>query len=178
MCEPITLTTGLLIASTAVAAAGVAYSAVSSSNQAKYQSKVNNANAAMAEKASADALERGRTDAKNQARRSAALKGDQSAAMAANGLDLSFGSPLDIASDTATLGSEDALTVRENARRESLGYSINSANYSAQAAASRMQATSSLVAGGFSMGSTLLSGASQISKANTAGGSFNGALGY
>ena len=46
--------------------------------------------------------------------------------MAANGVDLSSGSPLDILGDTAMYGELDALTIRSNAEREAYGYRVQS----------------------------------------------------
>jgi hypothetical protein len=54
------------------------------------------------------------------------LVGRQRATQAANNLDVSFGSAVDVQADAATLGELDALTIRTNARREAWGHRVES----------------------------------------------------
>lgn len=144
-------------------------SGIAANQQATYQARIADQNKVMAQNASADALDRGRIAATQQYRHNAALKGEQNAAMAANGVDTSFGSAADLVGDTAMITSQDALTVRENARRESMGYAIEGYNYDAKARGARATAKNALIATAFDVASTALGGASQTSKLKAGG---------
>jgi hypothetical protein len=94
-----------------------------------------NANAALADQQAADALARGQSNEFNQRLKTAQLKGTQTARMAANGVALDSGSPLDILTSTDVMGEADANTIRDNAAKEAFGYKSQAANYRAQAGA-------------------------------------------
>lgn len=160
MCDPGTLT--LLAVGTAVA--GTVTSTVASYQQARYEAKVADANVAAENERVRDALNRGDIEARDTARRQSQLIGAQRAAMAANGIDLGFGSAADLLADTAMYAREDLTTVRENTRREVMGFDINAANYGAQARAARSRATGALVAGGLQAASTIAGGAQRFGK--------------
>lgn len=154
-------------ASTVASIAGVglqAFSAFQSSQSAKesydYQSTVARNNAITAEYQAQDAIKRGQVAEEQQRRKTAMMKGSQTARLAANGLDISEGSALQILSDTDWMGEQDALTVRDNANREASGYRQQSQNYNSNSdlLAARSQAESPLM----SAGSTLLNGAGTV----------------
>jgi hypothetical protein len=94
----------------------------------EYQSAVARNNATTAEYQAQDAIKRGQLAETDQRRRTAMLKGTQTARLAANGLDISEGSALQILSDTDWMGEQDALTVRDNANREAWGYRVQGQN--------------------------------------------------
>jgi hypothetical protein len=75
------------------------------------------------------------------------LMGKQQAAMAANGVDLTFGSPLDTIVDTAKMGELDAQNIRTNAYREAYGYQVKSANYTAEGKLDEAKADNAISAG-------------------------------
>lgn len=166
MCEPATLT---LIAA-GVAAAGTVVTGVMAYQQHQYQKKVAHRNEDLATEAAKDALARGKIEEQRQYRRTSQMLGAQRAAMAANGIDVDFGSAAAVTRDTMTFGQEDAATIRENTIRETKGYEINAMNFGAEAQSQGMQATGALVSSAFSAGSTLLGGASQYGKLKAAGG--------
>ena len=91
-------------------------------------------NAGLAQQQVADAIARGRTAEFNSRLKTANLKSTQTARMAANGVALDSGSPLDVLTSTDVMGEQDALTIRNNAAREAYGYNVQAANYKAQAA--------------------------------------------
>ena len=160
MCEPATLT---LIAA-GVAAAGEGYSALAANAQAKGAARQAEANAREASASAADALERGNQDQVKHYREVSQKMGAQRAAMAANGLDISFGSAADVVADTAMFGQEDAATIAENTNRDVRGYLIQGANFSAEAKSQRAAGKAALVQGAFGVTNTLLGGAQQYSK--------------
>lgn len=121
MCVPIAavgLTTGLqtAIVGSSLAAAGIsAYSAV---QQGRAAARTAENNAKMAEYAAQDAITRGEEDAIAAQRRAAALRSTQRTALAANGLDLSYGTAADLQDQVDFFGQADAATARTNASRE------------------------------------------------------------
>lgn len=165
MCEPISLTTGLIIAGTTVAAAGAGYSALLANAQGKGQAAQAKVNQAEANRSAADAIERGNIEQRNLYRQVSQQKGAQRAAMAANGLDIDFGSAADITADTDMFAREDASALASNTRNEARGYQIQAANFSSQAKSASLAAKGALVKGAFDVGSTILGGAQQYRKA-------------
>jgi hypothetical protein len=62
----------------------------------------------------------------------------QRSVMAANNLDMSTGSALDILGDTAAIGEQDALTIRANAAREAWGLRSQATDYLNQGRVARV----------------------------------------
>lgn len=158
MCDPVSLT----IAATAVSAAGTIFGGIQQSQMHRYEAGITQNNAIYADRQAADALERGKQAQVDHFRKVAALKGQQTAAFAAEGVDVGFGSPLDVLGDTAVMGMEDAFRLAENANREAQGYRIEAQNYRAQRSASKAAATNTLISTAFDTASTILGGASQV----------------
>ena len=148
-------------------AASTAFSVYNAINQANGQSDMANYNAAvarnnatMAEYQAQDAISRGKKAEEEHTRKVAALVGTQRNSMAARGLDISEGTPLDIMSDTELLGSIDQSTIRNNAEKEAWSARVQSGNYANQAGMYKLQAdnASPLFAGTGS----LLTGAASV----------------
>lgn len=168
MCDPGTLA----IVATVTAVAGTVASTAAAYQQQRFQAKIATENQKTENARVLDALDRGQIEARDAARRQAQLAGAQRAAMAANGIDVSFGSAADLMADTAMFGREEQTTVRENTRREVMGYDTNAANFGAQAKAARSAATGALISGGLQVASTIAGGAQRYGKvqADRAGG--------
>lgn len=149
-------------------ALGQGYSALASNAQGTYEARVARQNARLENERAKDAIERGTTEAQRYQRRLSQEQGQQNAALAANGIDITFGSAADVRGDTAMFGREDTGTIYENAFREARGYEINAANFLSESRAARMRARSALVKGAFDIAGTVLGGATQISKIKTA----------
>lgn len=164
MCDPVSLT----VAATAVAAAGTVVSGVNQSRQYAYKAKVDAGNAKLDQAASADAANRGAIEEQRQYRKNAQILGAQRAALAANGVEVDFGSAADLQADTKRIGQEDAATIRENTIREQRGFEISAANNLNEAAAGRASARSKLVETAFDTGKTILGGAKQVSSIKAA----------
>jgi len=149
---------------TAASSAFNVYNAVNQANaqadMANYNAAVARNNATMAEYQAQDAISRGNAAAEEHSRKVAALVGTQRNSMAARGLDISEGTPLDIVSDTETLGSIDQRTIKTNAEKEAWSARVQSGNYANQAGMYKLQAenTSPLMVGAGS----LLSGAASV----------------
>lgn len=128
MCE-LTLATALQVGSLAFGAMSAYQQSASTKASMEYQSAVARNNAITAEYQAQDAVKRGEVAEAEQRRRTAMMKGSQTARLAANGLDISEGSALNILSDTDWMGEQDALTVRDNASREAWGLRQQGQNY-------------------------------------------------
>lgn len=122
MCELATIATIASIAGTGMQAFGAYQTAQSQKSAYAYQARVAQNNATMGEWQAQDAMRRGERAEIDQRRKTAQLKGAQTASLAARGLDIGTGSALNILSDTDYLGEIDALTIRDNGRREAWAY--------------------------------------------------------
>lgn len=156
MCD---LAIALTIGSTLLGAAGQMQQAQAASSAAKYNAQVAEMNAQLADRRAKDAIERGKVEEQRKRQEVAAIRGRQVAALAANGVDVSFGSPLDTIVDTAVLGELDALTIRTNAYRESYDHQVDAVNKRAGATLERMKAKSALQGGYLAAAGTILTGA-------------------
>lgn len=156
MCE---LMTALTIASTVMGAAGAIQQGKAQAAASNYNAQVSEMNATLADRRARDALERGALEEQQKRQEVAQLQGRQRAAMAANGVDLTFGSPLDTLVDTAVLGELDALTIRRNAAREAYDYNVQGVNGRADATLNRMNAKAAKTGGYLAAAGTVLGGA-------------------
>lgn len=143
-----TVTIGALSISAAVANAMLAVGAVatiastalgtvSSVRQGKqqqamynYQAKVAEENAKIANKNAANERQTGIEEARLQRMKTLQAVGSQQAAMAANGMDVTQGTSLDIIEDTAAMGELDALQIQTNYERKALAYEQQGLNFS------------------------------------------------
>ena len=94
--------------------------------------------------------------------------------MAANGVDLGFGSSADLLDDTSQLYGEDANRLNDNYRNEIRGIDISAANYRADAKAAKHAATGIAISTGFDVAGTILGGVGKsrgIQAARAGGGS-------
>lgn len=156
MCD---LMMALTIGSTLLGAAGQIQQGQATAAAGRYNAQIMDMNATLSERRANDALERGKLEEQKKRQDVAKLKGAQTAAMAANGVDLTFGSPLDTLVDTAVLGELDALTIRTNANREAYDYRVDAVNKRAGGSLERMKADSASTAGYLSAAGTVLTGA-------------------
>jgi len=165
MCPPLLALgapTLLAIAGTAVGVGGSLYSGAAQIEQHKYQAGIARNNATAARNQAADAEERGKQEELRKWREVSAMKSAQIASFAANGLDTTFGSPLDVVTDTAIFGGMDAWQIRENAAREATGYMISAQNYDQEALAQKRAGRNAVVSTAFDVAGTVIGGASQV----------------
>lgn len=148
----------LTIGGTLLGAGASVYSGIAAKRAADYEAAVAKMNGELSAQRAADAMERGADEEQKQRMKTAQLIGQQQAAMAANGVDLGFGSPLDTMVDAATLGELDALTIRRNTARENFDERVQGANFRASASMSRMTGRNALIGGVLEGAGTLLSG--------------------
>lgn len=156
MCE---LTTILAVGSTVLGAVGAIQQGNAAAAAGRYNAQVSDMNAKLSERRALDALDRGERDEQRKRAEVAQLKGRQIAASSANGVDLTFGSPLDMIVDTAVLGELDALTIRKNSANEAYDNRVQAVNGRADAQLSRMNADAAQTSGYLNAAGTLLGGA-------------------
>lgn len=126
--------------SLAAGAIGGVVSGVSAYQQGKsqqamydYQSQVATNNAKIANNNAALERQEGIEESRLQRMKTIQAVGNQQAAMAANGLDITQGTPLDVIEDTSAMGELDALQVQYNSERKALAYEAQANNFTNQA---------------------------------------------
>lgn len=110
--------------------------------QGDYQKDMYDFNSKIANVQAKDAIYRGDKEAKQYVAKAQQAVGTQRATLAAQGVDVSSGSALDIQEETAGQGALGALTIRNNAWREAWGYKVQSENYAQQGFLAREAAQS------------------------------------
>lgn len=140
----------------AIAAGGSLLNAYGQSEAIKaksdFDAKQFELNSRIADMQSDEAIKQGDKAAAAQKTQAKRVVGAQRAALAAQGINIDSGSALDIQQETAEMGAVDAMTIKNNAWRESWGYKMNAANMRGQADITRIsgqnQANNTLLTGG------------------------------
>lgn len=148
----------LMIGGTLLSGAGEIASGNANAKAAKYNAEVQRQNAILADRQAKNVLDAGTREEQKQKAMTSQLMSKQQASMAANGVDVQFGSPLDLMVDTAKMGAVDALTIRTNAYRnydDTRNQAVASRN---QASLYDMQAKNSRTAGILGAFGTTMSG--------------------
>lgn len=154
----------MAVASSVVSAAGSIYGGLQANAQGKYESKLAKRNAQMEVDAARESRELGDDEAKRYYRDLARTKGQNIAAMAANGVDVSFGSAERLQQDTEMLGDEDVSAIYKNTEARTKGRLINASNFVEEAKAAKARGKAALVGSAFQAAGSLISGASQAVK--------------
>lgn len=97
-----------------------------------YQAQVQNENAKIAQNNAALERQQGIEEARLQRIKTAQAIGSQKTAMAANGVDITQGTAVDVLEDTAAMGELDALQTRYNYERKALSYETQANNFTNQ----------------------------------------------
>ena len=101
--------------------------------QANYQAEINRRNAAKAQANADDKRQEGIEETRMTRLKTAQKIGLQQASLAANGVDVSEGTALDMIEDTSAMGELDALTTRYNYEKQALAYEEQAGNFNNQA---------------------------------------------
>lgn len=183
MCEP---NSWALIASAVLTASAGIYSADASKKQGQYQAEVAGQNAELSELKAQQASTIGSIQ-EERARKQAQLRiGQQRAALAANGVDLGQGTAVDLVSETALFGEEDALTTRFNAMNEAWSLRAEAVDYRNQGRAAKAkgknEATGTYLSTAASLAGSYSNygggGTSKMPKNGGIGGSGKGYIGW
>jgi hypothetical protein len=129
---------------------------------AEYSAKVDENNAAQKDYIAQNTALIGSVEEERHRAKVRQLVGTQRATLAANGLDLSGGTALDLVTETAGMGEEDALTIRYNAAREAWGLREEAKGLRSSAAYKRVAGKNAQQATFLTTGAKLLSGAASL----------------
>lgn len=131
---------GVAAAGAVAGIAGGVVGGVSSYQQGKaqqaqynYQAKVNEENAKIAQENANVQRQQGIEEARLQRIKAASTIGSQKTAMAANGVDITQGTAVDVIADTAAIGELDALQTQYNYEMKARGYEAQAGNFQNQA---------------------------------------------
>jgi hypothetical protein len=100
--------------------------------KAQVDRQIAEANRQFAEYQAEDAIERGKETERNFRLGVKKAIGGTRVNLAAQGIDIASGSALEIQEDMAALAEVDAITIKNNARREAFGYKTQALNIQAQ----------------------------------------------
>lgn len=160
MCDPGTL----MLASTAVTMVGKLQSGIYAAGQARYAAQVAEQNKQIAREGAEDAIVQGQKKQRQLGRDIAQRVGSQVARMAANNVDVAYGSAGRTTEDTKLLGREEAEAISENIRRSVRSRQIDAWNYESEKRARKSEAGQAIAATAFGVASTALGGATQYAK--------------
>lgn len=155
MCVPLAVAAGITMA------AGQLYSGMSALAQGNYESNVAKTNAGLEVERARDSIDRGALERRDFYREVGKAKGEQVASMAANGIDLGFGSGLRTQQDTAMLAQEDARDLYRNIDERTRGHDINASNFRAEAKAARSRGRTAMVGSVFQAAGSVMGGFQQ-----------------
>jgi hypothetical protein len=162
MCEPVSISIGMMAVAGAITAYSQHEAGVAANNADKYQAKVAENNAIMANRNAQDALDRGNVEASQAAAKNRALMGSQRATFASNGLLLNSGSVGDVLGSQAEMGSLDQLTIHSNAAREAQGFKVEANNYTASGQLLKAQGAQAELAGNLAAAGTIAQTAGSV----------------
>lgn len=152
------------LAASAVGAGTAAYGAyeqgVAGRQQAQYQAQVARNNQEVANQYAEAEVTKGRVLENQKRMDTQQREGAIRVAAGASGLDVNTGSPLRLQEDTAMLGEQDALTIRNNAERAAYGYHVEGMNYAGRAQMNDMEASNAARSGNLGAWSSIIGGAS------------------
>ncbi len=129
--------------------------------QGEYERELYARNAALAEAQAQDAIARGHEAELRLRRRVRQMIGSQRAALAAQGVEVNADTAADIQRETGFLGELDALTIRNNARREAFGFRVQAADLAARGELAQFAAANQAAALRTESLGTLLTGTAQ-----------------
>lgn len=141
--------------------AGSLFSGMQANAQGKYESQLARRNAAMEVESAHESYEAGKDERRDFWRKVGATKGQQIASMAANGIDIGFGTAGLVQRDTEELSAEDARRLYRNIEERTRGHHINASNYVAEAKAAKSRGKAALVSGAIGGVASVLGGATQ-----------------
>ena len=161
MCLPAAALPALAIASGVMQGAGQIMGGMQANQQAKYESKVAKQNAALEIESAHTSYEIGKEDRRDFWKKVGQTKGQQIAAMAANGIDVDFGSGARTQQDTVEQSRDDATRLYRNIEERTRGHQINASNYVSEAKAARARGKAALTSSIIQGATSVLGGVSQ-----------------
>lgn len=166
MADPFTVASFGMAASGAGAGLGAIGSLMSGgakSAQYKYQSGVAKMNADIARQNAEFAIQAGESEARQSGMKTGATIAARTARAGASGIDISSGSPAQVAESVHSLGLEDQSIIRENAGRKAYGQLVEAATQDANAKMYSKASSTAKTAGYIGAASSILGGLSSVS---------------
>lgn len=151
-----------------MAIAGPVAQGVGASRQAAYEGSVARLNASQSVDKSRDAIARGQDELKIYQGKAGQTMGDQRAAFAANGIEVGYGSAVDVQADAQANSLADQKTITSNYTRERQGFLIDASNYMGESAAAKSRQRGAVISTALNVAGTALGAASQVGKINAA----------
>jgi len=136
--------------------------AASASQAARYNARVAENSAELSRRLAENERQRGRVDEQGLRLEQARARSLRAAAMAAGGVDIAGGSPLQVLADDRALGELDALRLRADAERDAFRHLVRANEDESEAALSRGRSGTALAQGLFRSGGSLLTGAARV----------------
>jgi hypothetical protein len=161
MCLPAAAAIPLVIASSVVSAAGQVMQGQQAAAQGKYEAAVDRQNAGMEVDAAHQSILAGQDERRDFWRKVAQVKGQNIASMAANGIDVGYGSAARLQDDTQMLANDDAKNLYRGIEERTKGHLIDAGNYQSQAKAAKQRGKDALTNSYFGAASSVLGGLSQ-----------------
>lgn len=159
MCEPTTI---LAVSSLVIGAVGAVQQVNAANAAADATTQQSKENAKIADAQARDTMLAGQIEEDRRRQQTRALLGSQRAAFAANNVDMSTGTPMELLGDTAAIGEEDAMTIRANAARQAWGYQVDANNSRNQGRMAQAAASNNATGTYLTSASSLLSQGSNI----------------
>ena len=131
--------------------------------QADFNAAVARNNEILKKRAATDAILRGEAAAAKQGEITRQFKARQKTALAGGGIQVDFGSALDLSTDVSAVGREEEAIIRRNAEREALGFRTQGMNFAASAELAVLKGEQSKQAAGFGAFGSLLTVGSSLS---------------
>lgn len=146
MCEIFSLITAAVsVATTAATTAMGVISGIESSNNAKaqynYQAELDKRNSIIAQNNADNLRQEGIEETRMKRIQTIQSIANQQVGMAANNIDVSTGTPLDIIEDTAAIGELEANTIRYKSEQNAQSYENQAYNYNQQASLDKINAS-------------------------------------
>jgi hypothetical protein len=164
MCLPVAAAPILAVAAGVMQGAGQLYQGAAAKSQSKYDAQVAKQNAGLEIEAAHQSVQQGQDESRDFWRDVSATKGQQVAAMAANGIDVGYGSAARAQDDTSQVARERASTLYRNIGERTRGHYINAQNYVQEAKAAKSRGQAAMTEGIFGAASSILGAASQYGK--------------
>jgi hypothetical protein len=129
MCEPTTIM-AIGAGLSTISAYGQSKAAKS---QAQYQAAVQRNNTIIAERKAEDSIERGERQARLQKLKGKQLASKQMVSLAAQGVDITDGTSIDLLADTAEASAFEEEIIKNNAERQAYNHQVSANNFESQA---------------------------------------------
>ena len=152
------------LASSMMSAIGQAQAADNAAAEAEYQAQIYEMNAKIADRNARQEFERGRLDEQEVRQKTTFAVAQQRARMAAAGVDVAFGSPLDTLVGAKMMGELDALSLRMDVGDRAYGHKVDATNKRAQSSLLQFKAANKRSQGNLSAFGTMIGGFGKLAK--------------